>query len=521
MLKGIFGFLRKKPGLVSKAMPSDKDDRQEEAETGPSAGGAVESGATGDGVTGTAAKPARRRRRRKKRPEQGEAPAAGGAAGSQPWNPEDFQVEPQEGKTRFQDLELADGLLHAIADLGFSYCTPIQAEILPHTLAGSDAIGQAQTGTGKTAAFLITIITRLAAGDAEPVADQEIAAPRALILAPTRELAMQIGKEAEDLAAHSGVSVVTLFGGMDYQKQRKQFGGRKVDILVATPGRLIDFERQGVLTLGRIEILVIDEADRMLDMGFIPDVRRIVHRCPPKEGRQTLFFSATMTPEVEHLASQWTKGAVRISIEPEQVAVSTVNQIVYLATADEKYTLLYNLIVKQNLERVMVFANRRDETRRLADRLRRNGISCAMLSGEVAQNTRIQTLDRFRNGEIRVLVATDVAGRGIHVDNVSHVVNYTVPYDAEDYVHRIGRTGRAGALGTSITFACEEGSFYLPEIEKLLGTKLECVFPEEELLEPPPRPAPPSREESEGEQRRGRPVRGDGRRRRSGGPSRR
>jgi len=401
-------------------------------------------------------------------------------------------VEPAEGKTRFHDFDLPHEVLHAIADLGFSYCTPIQAEALPDTLAGHDLIGQAQTGTGKTAAFLITLITRLMRA---PVSERPLGTPRGLVLAPTRELVMQITKEAEELARYCSLKILGVYGGIDYRKQQEKISREAVDIMVATPGRLLDFKRQKVVDLSGVEMLVIDEADRMLDMGFIPDVRSIVVSTPPKENRQTLFFSATMTADVERLAGQWTRQARHVAIEPEQVAVESVDQVVYLATSREKYHLLYNIITRQELARVMVFANRRDETRRLAQRLQRNGISCAMLSGELSQKQRIKTLEDFRNGRIRVLVATDVAGRGIHIDDVSHVINYTLPYDPEDYVHRIGRTGRAGATGTSISFACEEGAFYLPEIEAFLGRKLPCVHPEPELLTPAPKgeEAPPSK----------------------------
>ncbi|MEN8142736.1 MAG: helicase-related protein, partial [Thermodesulfobacteriota bacterium] len=273
----------------------------------------------------------------------------------------------------------------------------------------------------------------------------------------------------------------------DYQKQQNKLIGKRVDLVVATPGRLLDFQRNKVVSLAKVKIMVIDEADRMLDMGFIPDVRKIVHATPTKDKRQTLFYSATITEEVNHLAAQWTRKPVTIEIEPEQVTVDTVTQLVYLTTAKEKYNLLYNTIINGNLERVIVFANRRDETRRLTERLKRNDISCAMLSGEVAQSKRIRTLEDFRNGKIRVLVATDVAGRGIHIEGVSHVINYTLPYDSEDYVHRIGRTGRAGATGTSISFACEEGAFYIPEIEAYIGAKLPCTTPEPELLKAPPK----------------------------------
>jgi len=214
---------------------------------------------------------------------------------------------------------------------------------------------------------------------------------------------------------------------------------------MATPGRLLDFKRQGLLNLSQVEILVIDEADRMLDMGFIPDVRKIVYSTPPKQKRQTLFFSATVTPEVEKLAEQWTRDPVHVEIEPEHVAAESVNQIVYIVTMDQKLPLLVNLVLKEKLDRVLVFTNRRDQTTHLADRLARYGINCAVLSGDVPQKKRLRTLEAFRNGKIRVLVATDVAARGLHVEGISHVVNYTLPRDPEDYVHRIGRTGRAGA----------------------------------------------------------------------------
>ncbi|MDT8334914.1 MAG: DEAD/DEAH box helicase, partial [Desulfurivibrionaceae bacterium] len=400
------------------------------------------------------------------------------------WSLDDFQVPPQEGQTRFHDLGLRDELMRGIADLGFQYCSPIQAAILPQTLQGHDAIGKAQTGTGKTAAFLITIMVDILSGKNE---ERPAGAPHSLIIAPTRELVMQIAKDGEALARYAGINVVSVYGGVDYQKQQQRLIGKKVDIVVATPGRLLDFNRNRVVDLSKVKTLVIDEADRMLDMGFIPDVRKIVNATPNKDRRQTLFYSATITPEVNHLAAQWTKKPVTIEIEPEQVAVDSVEQLVYLTTAREKYNLLYNTIVDNNLERVMVFANRRDETRRLTERLKRNAISCEMLSGEVPQNKRIRTLEDFRNGKIRVLVATDVAGRGIHIEGVSHVINYTLPYESEDYVHRIGRTGRAGATGISISFACEEGAFYIPEIEAFLGAKLPCTTPDPELLREPPK----------------------------------
>ncbi|MEW6218362.1 MAG: DEAD/DEAH box helicase, partial [Thermodesulfobacteriota bacterium] len=421
----------------------------------------------------------RRRRRRKKgagSPDQpaAEAVPAPAAAGVQEaWELDAFPVTPQEGLARFHDFALDLRIMHAIADLDFRYCTPIQAETLRETLAGRDLVGRAQTGTGKTAAFLVTIFQRLLAQP--PAADRPVASPRALILAPTRELAIQIAADGETLSRHCPLAVVALFGGADYDKQQRAVESVPVDVVAATPGRLLDFIRNRIVRLDSVEILVIDEADRMLDMGFIPDVRRVVDRLPAREKRQTMLYSATINEDVKRLAYQWARNPVHVEIEPEQVAVETVRQVVYLVTSDEKFAVLYNLITTQSLERVMVFTNRRDETRRLGERLGRAGISCAEISGDVAQGKRLSTLERFRSGGIRVLVATDVAGRGVHIEGVSHVVNYNLPHDPEDYVHRIGRTGRAGASGIAVSFATEDEAFYLPPIEQLLGKPLSCT----------------------------------------------
>lgn len=402
------------------------------------------------------------------------------------WNPSDFEVAPVEGKTRFHDLGLPDRIMHAISDLGFTHCTPIQAEIMPSTLKGRDAFGRAQTGTGKTAAFLITVLTMMLKNPLKK--RPENGTPRVLIIAPTRELVLQIAEEAVQLSKYTPLSIVTVFGGMDYEKQRRRLNGKRVDIIVATPGRLLDFKRRKDLNLKKVEVLIIDEADRMLDMGFIPDVRNIVYSTPHKDKRQTMLFSATLTPEVTRLSSSWTRDPVSVEIEPEQVAVDTVNQVVYIVTTDQKFDLTYNIITKQNLNQTLVFCNRRDETRKLAQMLSDRSINCAVLSGEVPQNKRIRTLNDFKNGKIRVLVATDVAGRGIHIEGMDHVINFALPHDPEDYVHRIGRTGRAGTIGTSISFACEDDSFYIPAIEAFTGKPLHCIQPDEALLEKPPAP---------------------------------
>lgn len=413
-------------------------------------------------------KPAQAKRRRREAPPAPE------------WSIGDFVVPEQAGRTRFHDLGLQDPIMRGIAELGFAYCSPIQAQVLPFTLRGHDAIGKAQTGTGKTAAFLITIFNDLLSNPVE--GERFLAEPRALVIAPTRELVMQIGADAEELGRYTGLRTATLIGGMDYQKQLNRLGREVVDLVVATPGRLIDFLTRRDIFLDHVEVLVLDEADRMLDMGFIPQVKRIVRATPHKEYRQTLLFSATFTQDIINLAGQWTRDPVKVEIEPESVATDTVDQKIYLASSEERFRILLNLLRSPQASSVIVFANRRDQVRRLHERLRRAGVSCGILSGEISQDKRTRTLEQFKRGDVSVLVATDVAGRGIHVEGVSHVVNYNLPEDPEDYVHRIGRTGRAGASGVSISFASEDDAFLLPDLEAMLGQPLSCSHPPPELL---------------------------------------
>ena len=396
------------------------------------------------------------------------------------WTLDQFPVPEKDGETRFHDFDLDLSLMRGIAEQGFQYCTPIQAEVLEHTLAGADAIGRAQTGTGKTAAFLITVINDLLR---HPIQVKRYAGePRALIVAPTRELAMQIEKDARALAKYTDLQVMSVVGGMNFNRQQERLQNELIDILVATPGRLLDFAKRRDLWLDRVEFLLLDEADRMLDMGFIPDVKRIVGMTPKPQYRQTQLFSATFSDDVMNLASRWTEAAEVVEIEPTQVTTDTVEQKVYITNADDKFTLLYNLITGMNMDKVIVFANRRDITRRVSDRLQKKGLKVSLISGDVPQTQRMKTLERFRAGDLQVLIATDVAGRGIHIDGVSHVVNYNLPEDPEDYVHRIGRTGRAGASGMSISFACEDDAFLLPELENAIGMKLECEYPPSDLL---------------------------------------
>ena len=389
------------------------------------------------------------------------------------WSVDQYQVEPAEGKKRFQDFDLPTEILHAVADMGFQYCTPIQAQSLEHALAGKNVTGKAQTGTGKTAAFLLAILTRYLR---TPESRQEQGgAPRALVIAPTRELVIQICKDAAALGKYCGLRSLAVYGGMDYERQKREVSDAPVDLLVATPGRLLDFVRSRVIDLSKVDTLVIDEADRMLDMGFIPDVRSIISRLPPKEKRGTMLYSATLSDDVMKLASQWMEAPVCVETETEQVTTKTVKQVVYVVTAREKFTVLYNQIQQFPDSRMLIFCNRRNTTEDVADSLTRRGIRCEMLSGDVNQNRRLRVLEDFREGKVRIVVATDVAGRGLHVDDIGFVINFDFPYEPEDYVHRIGRTGRAGASGTAISFADEDESFIIPEIEKFIGEELKCT----------------------------------------------
>ena len=378
-------------------------------------------------------------------------------------------------QVKFETLDLDASVQRGIDALGFEFCSPIQGRILPHTLVGNDAIGKAQTGTGKTAAFLITIFNDLLNHPID--GERYLGEPRAVIIAPTRELVMQIAADAAELGRFTGLKTVTLIGGADYQKQLNKVNQAPVDLIVATPGRLIDFMERRDLALDRVETLVLDEADRMLDMGFIPQVKRIVRATPRKEDRQTLLFSATFTQDIINLARQWTFEPITVEIEPERVATASVDQKVYLVSSQERFPVLMDLLNDPAVESVIIFANRRDQVRRLYEKLRKEGVQCGMLSGEITQAKRTKTLENFKSGRSKVMVATDVAGRGIHVEGISHVVNYNLPEDPEDYVHRIGRTGRAGATGVSISFASEDDAFLLPDIEALLGHSLACTAP--------------------------------------------
>ena len=369
----------------------------------------------------------------------------------------------------FSDFGLAPELMQGIEDAGFSKCTPIQAETLPVALAGKDVAGQAQTGTGKTAAFLIAVYNHLLN---TPVDDRrKPSQPRALMLAPTRELAIQIHSDAEVIGRHTGLKLALAYGGTGYDEQRDRIAAG-VDILIGTPGRLIDYFKQHVYDLKQIDALVLDEADRMFDLGFIKDIRYMMRRCPPPEERLGLLFSATLSHRVQDLAYEHMNNPVHVDIEPEKVTAERVRQVVYHTSNDEKIPLLIGILNHVDPTRSIVFVNTKRAAERVWGFLEGNGFKSAMLSGDVPQKKRQRLLGEFQEGKLPILVATDVAARGLHIPDVSHVFNFDLPQDAEDYVHRIGRTARIGKDGDAVSFACEEFVYSLPEIEQYIGHKI-------------------------------------------------
>jgi len=380
---------------------------------------------------------------------------------------------------RFDSFGLCKELAQGIEDTGFSFCTPIQAETLPIALKGQDVAGQAQTGTGKTAAFLLATYQHLLTNPAPEGRKQN--QPRALIVAPTRELAVQIHKDAEVLGKHTGLTLGLVFGGTGYEQQRKQLEDG-VDILIGTPGRLIDYLKQNIYNLKATQVVVMDEADRMFDLGFIKDIRFMLRRCPPPQERLGLLFSTTLSFRVLELAYEHMNNPTTVKIETDKVTADKVKQTCYMTANDEKISLLLGLLKNMDAHRTIVFVN----TKRGADLvwgyLEGNGIGAAVISGDVPQKKRMSLLSDFQEGRLPVLVATDVAARGLHIPDVSHVFNFDLPDDAEDYVHRIGRTARAGASGDAISFACETHAFSLPDIEAYIGHRIPMEPVTTELL---------------------------------------
>lgn len=384
----------------------------------------------------------------------------------------------------FASLNLPAELLQSIESTGFSKCTPIQAETLPLSLAGQDIAGQAQTGTGKTAAFLIACFAHLLK---HPAPEQrKPSQPRGFILAPTRELAVQIHKDAETLNQGLPFRLGLAYGGAGYEQQRKQIE-EGVDILIGTPGRLIDYFKQKVFDLRAIQVLVLDEADRMFDLGFIKDIRYLLRRMPKPQDRLSMLFSATLSHRVQELAYEHMNNPEHVSIEPEKITADKIKEVVFYPAKEEKIPLLLGVLKHTDPHRVLIFSNTKRMTEKIVAYLAGNGYKSALLSGDVPQKKRLRLLDEFTSGKLDIMVATDVAARGLHIPEVSHVINFDLPQDAEDYVHRIGRTARAGAEGDAISFACEEYVFSLPDIEEYIGHKLpvQSVTPEY-LLKPNP-----------------------------------
>jgi len=379
----------------------------------------------------------------------------------------------------FDTLGLEPSLLEGIRTAGFSQCTPIQAQTLPLALQGKDVAGQAQTGTGKTAAFLIGLYNTLLTRPAPP--GRTPTSIRALVVAPTRELAVQIHHDAEILGKHTGLRNVVVFGGTDYEKQRRQFEDG-CDVLIGTPGRLIDYFKQHVFDMRHAQVLVLDEADRMFDLGFIADIRYIMRRLPPPDQRISMLFSATLSQRVLELAYEHMNSPELIRIEPDKMTVDRIRQVMYYPSMEEKLPLLIALLRQAEAHRTMIFVNTKRMAERLEAVLNANGFHAQALSGDVPQPKRLRFLRQFHDGELAVLIATDVASRGLHIPDVTHVFNYDLPQDAADYVHRIGRTARAGADGDAISFACEEFAVGLPDIETYIGHKVPYSPISQELL---------------------------------------
>jgi ATP-dependent RNA helicase RhlB len=420
----------------------------------------------------------------------------------------------------FVTLDLPEPVMEGIREAGFVTATPIQEAALPLALKGKDVAGQSQTGTGKTAAFLIAAFTRLLRTPSPPPSTPT--APRVMIIAPTRELVVQIESDARQLGRFTPFRIQAVYGGIDYARQRDTLAAG-CDLLVGTPGRLIDYLKQHVWSPRKVEVLVVDEADRMFDMGFIADLRFILRRLPPPERRQSFLFSATLSFRVLELTWEFMNNPSQITIMPQQKTAERVEQRLFHVGREEKFGLLLGLLRQEGGDRILIFANTREEARRLEDRLTRNGWEARALTGDVDQKRRLRILNDFKDGQLPVLVATDVASRGLHIEAVSHVVNWDLPQDVEDYVHRIGRTARAGAGGKAIALVDEASALYLEPIEKFIGQKIAVEWPEDDLILPEIKPTAEERRRYAEERRarldarRGRDDRGG---RRGGGRDR-
>jgi ATP-dependent RNA helicase RhlB len=384
---------------------------------------------------------------------------------------------------RFADFDVPAEVKSGLAGAGFEFCTPIQAQTLPVALDGRDVAGQAQTGTGKTAAFLVTILSRLLRRP-QPLAGQ----PSALIIAPTRELSHQIYEEALLISRYTSLSIAEVVGGIDYRRQADTLK-KGVDIVICTPGRLIDYYKQRIFKTEHIRMVVIDEADRLLDLGFAKDMRYILRKLPPYNSRQSMLFSATLSYRVLELTYEYMNLPEFISITPEEVTVEGIQQQLFHVGRERKVELLLGLLKREDWSRVLIFVNTKIGVDRLTHRLKGNGWPAERITGDLPQRKRFQLMEQFKQGKIKILVATDVASRGIHVEDISHVINYDLPQDAEGYVHRIGRTARAGKTGKALSLACEDYVYHLEPLEDMLGYKLPVLWPAEDwFLEDRSRP---------------------------------
>src|SRR5262244_1602598 len=414
----------------------------------------------------------------------------------------------------FESLDLPAPVMDGIREAGFVTATPIQEAALPLALKGKDVAGQSQTGTGKTAAFLIAAFTRLLRTPERSVPGGA-AAPRVLVIAPTRELVVQIEADAHQLGRFTPFNIQAVYGGIDYARQRDTLR-EGCDVLIGTPGRLIDYLKQHIWSARRVEVLVVDEADRMFDMGFIADLRFILRRLPPPEKRQSFLFSATLSFRVLELTWEFMNNPSQITITPGQKTVEKAEQVLYHVGREEKFNLLLGLLKQEGGSRILIFSNTREEARRLEDRLGRNGWEARALTGDVDQKKRLRILNDFKEGRLPVLVATDVASRGLHIEGVTHVLNWDMPQDPEDYVHRIGRTARAGATGKSISLADEAGALALEPIEKFIAQKIHVDWAEDDLYLPEIKPTSEERRRYAEEKRQRMAARGG----RGGGPGR-
>lgn len=409
--------------------------------------------------------------------------------------------------TTFSEFQLDPRLIKALDDAGFTHCTPIQGECLPDILAGHDIAGQAQTGTGKTAAFLLGILQHLLQGSTDKNRD----GPLALVIAPTRELAIQIHRDAELLNKYAGLRLGLVYGGVDYEKQRTTLQNG-VDILIGTPGRLIDYFKQGVFTLKKLDIVVLDEADRMFDLGFIKDIRFMFRRMRKPQERLSMLFSATLSYRVTELAYEHMNNPKFIRINPEQVTADRITQVLYHVANEEKIPLLIGMLQKIDPKRTIVFVNTKRTAEKVWSYLEGNHFHASILSGDVPQKKRQHLFREFSEGKLPILVATDLAARGLHIPEVSHIFNFDLPQNAEDYVHRIGRTARAGASGDAVSFACEQYVYSLMEIQEFLGYKIPVTKVDHSLLVKPLPPVPMKKNKPHAKPGGGRSKRGSNRR---------